>query len=103
MLSASQEIEMNADNPAAIQTVVLQRDDLQNGLLSTCRELSRATAVSNRFFLVRVTEILCGSFFFLFSYLCFYIIALTLGLFFTITKNNLLLIKIKGDLFSDVK
>ena len=46
MLSASQEIEMNADNPAAIQTVVLQRDDLQNGLLSTCRELSRATAVS---------------------------------------------------------
>lgn len=46
LLSASQEIEMNADNPAAIQTVVLQRDDLQNGLLSTCRELSRATAVS---------------------------------------------------------
>ncbi|MBO8759630.1 hypothetical protein INO94_15010, partial [Staphylococcus aureus] len=26
LLSASQEIEMNADNPAAIQTVVLQRD-----------------------------------------------------------------------------
>uniref|UniRef100_A0A2K6DDI7 Pleckstrin homology domain containing A5 n=1 Tax=Macaca nemestrina TaxID=9545 RepID=A0A2K6DDI7_MACNE len=45
LLSASQEIEMHADNPAAIQTVVLQRDDLQNGLLSTCRELSRATAV----------------------------------------------------------
>ncbi|KAL0612342.1 Pleckstrin homology domain-containing family A member 5 [Plecturocebus cupreus] len=44
LLSASQEIEMHADNPAAIQTVVLQRDDLQNGLLSTCRELSRATA-----------------------------------------------------------
>ncbi|NXR92961.1 PKHA5 protein, partial [Hypocryptadius cinnamomeus] len=44
LLSASQEIEMNADNPAAIQNVVLQRDDLQNGLLSTCREVSRATA-----------------------------------------------------------
>uniref|UniRef100_A0A674I5D2 Pleckstrin homology domain containing A5 n=1 Tax=Terrapene triunguis TaxID=2587831 RepID=A0A674I5D2_9SAUR len=50
LLSASQEIEMNADNPAAIQNVVLQRDDLQNGLLSTCREVSRATAVSNKFF-----------------------------------------------------
>uniref|UniRef100_A0A8C7EJH8 Pleckstrin homology domain containing A5 n=1 Tax=Neovison vison TaxID=452646 RepID=A0A8C7EJH8_NEOVI len=47
LLSASQEIEMNADNPAAIQTVVLQRDDLQNGLLSTCRELSRATATES--------------------------------------------------------
>ncbi|XP_014725555.1 PREDICTED: pleckstrin homology domain-containing family A member 5-like [Sturnus vulgaris] len=48
LLSASQEIEMNADNPAAIQTVVLQRDDLQNGLLSTCREVSRATAELER-------------------------------------------------------
>ncbi|XP_014646837.1 PREDICTED: pleckstrin homology domain-containing family A member 5 isoform X2 [Ceratotherium simum simum] len=48
LLSASQEIEMNADNAAAIQTVVLQRDDLQNGLLSTCRELSRATAELER-------------------------------------------------------
>ncbi|XP_073932064.1 pleckstrin homology domain-containing family A member 5 isoform X25 [Castor canadensis] len=48
LLSASQEIEMNAANPAAIQTVVLQRDDLQNGLLSTCRELSRATAELER-------------------------------------------------------
>ncbi|KAL1776040.1 pleckstrin-likey domain-containing family A member 5 isoform X17 [Sigmodon hispidus] len=48
LLSASQEIEMNADDPAAIQTVVLQRDDLQNGLLSTCRELSRATAELER-------------------------------------------------------
>uniref|UniRef100_A0A5F8AQC9 Pleckstrin homology domain containing A5 n=1 Tax=Macaca mulatta TaxID=9544 RepID=A0A5F8AQC9_MACMU len=47
LLSASQEIEMHADNPAAIQTVVLQRDDLQNGLLSTCRELSRATATES--------------------------------------------------------
>ncbi|XP_013366887.1 PREDICTED: pleckstrin homology domain-containing family A member 5 isoform X2 [Chinchilla lanigera] len=48
LLSASQEIEMHADSPAAIQTVVLQRDDLQNGLLSTCRELSRATAELER-------------------------------------------------------
>ncbi|KAM7056574.1 pleckstrin homology domain-containing family A member 5-like isoform 6-T7 [Acridotheres tristis] len=48
LLSASQEIEMNADNPAAIQPVVLQRDDLQNGLLSTCREVSRATAELER-------------------------------------------------------
>lgn len=36
---------MNEENPAAIQNVILQRDDLQNGLLSTCREVSRATAV----------------------------------------------------------
>ncbi|XP_067415277.1 pleckstrin homology domain-containing family A member 5 isoform X6 [Emydura macquarii macquarii] len=48
LLSASQEIEMNADNQAAIQNVVLQRDDLQNGLLSTCREVSRATAELER-------------------------------------------------------
>ncbi|XP_048790501.1 pleckstrin homology domain-containing family A member 5 isoform X14 [Lagopus muta] len=48
LLSASQEIEMNADNPAAIQNVVLQRDDLQNGLLGTCREVSRATAELER-------------------------------------------------------
>ncbi|KAK2101469.1 Pleckstrin y domain-containing A member 5 [Saguinus oedipus] len=41
LLSASQEIEMQADNPAAIQTVVSQRDDLQNGLL-TAAELERA-------------------------------------------------------------
>uniref|UniRef100_A0A8C3UK82 Pleckstrin homology domain containing A5 n=1 Tax=Catharus ustulatus TaxID=91951 RepID=A0A8C3UK82_CATUS len=48
LLSASQEIEMHADNPAAVQSVVLQRDDLQNGLLSTCREVSRATAELER-------------------------------------------------------
>ncbi|XP_010614500.1 pleckstrin homology domain-containing family A member 5 [Fukomys damarensis] len=48
LLSASQEIEMHTADPAAIQTVVLQRDDLQNGLLSTCRELSRATAELER-------------------------------------------------------
>lgn len=48
---------MNADNPAAIQNVVLQRDDLQNGLLSTCREVSRATAVSNTFLFVKLSEV----------------------------------------------
>uniref|UniRef100_A0A8D0BG74 Pleckstrin homology domain containing A5 n=1 Tax=Salvator merianae TaxID=96440 RepID=A0A8D0BG74_SALMN len=48
LLSASQEIEMNAENPAAIQNVILQRDDLQNGLLSTCREVSRATSELER-------------------------------------------------------
>lgn len=36
---------MNTDNPAAVQNVVIQRDELQNGLLSTCREVSRATTV----------------------------------------------------------
>ncbi|XP_062403084.1 pleckstrin homology domain-containing family A member 5-like isoform X3 [Sardina pilchardus] len=41
LLSASQEIEMSAEDPAAMQSVVQQRDLLQSGLLSTCRELSR--------------------------------------------------------------
>ncbi|XP_077123374.1 pleckstrin homology domain-containing family A member 5 isoform X6 [Ranitomeya variabilis] len=44
LLSASQEIEKNTETPTAVQSVVLQRDDLQSGLLSTCREVSRATA-----------------------------------------------------------
>ncbi|XP_038621703.1 pleckstrin homology domain-containing family A member 5 [Tachyglossus aculeatus] len=54
LLSASQEIEMNAASsgpnagPAALQTVVLQREDLRNGLLGTCRELARATAELER-------------------------------------------------------
>ncbi|XP_069084600.1 pleckstrin homology domain-containing family A member 5 isoform X11 [Pleurodeles waltl] len=48
LLSASQELEMNADNPAAIQNVALQRDGFQNGLLSTCREVSRVTAELER-------------------------------------------------------
>ncbi|XP_073477489.1 pleckstrin homology domain-containing family A member 5 isoform X8 [Aquarana catesbeiana] len=48
LLSASQEIEMNTDNPAAVQNVVIQRDELQNGLLSTCREVSRATTELER-------------------------------------------------------
>lgn len=47
LLSASQEIEMGSDNPAAMQSIIQQRDLLQNGLLSTCRELSRITAVSH--------------------------------------------------------
>ena len=81
MLSASQEIEMNADNPAAIQTVVLQRDDLQNGLLSTCRELSRATAVSSR------VSFLAGmQFFFFFDLIYIILIGLSVGFFFIITK-----------------
>lgn len=45
LLSASQEIEMNSENPAAVQSVVQQRDVLQSGLLSTCRELSRVNTV----------------------------------------------------------
>ncbi|KAL4659428.1 pleckstrin homology domain-containing family A member 5-like isoform X2 [Arapaima gigas] len=48
LLSASQEIELNADNPAAVRGVVQQRDVLQSGLLSTCRELSRVTAELER-------------------------------------------------------
>lgn len=59
LLSASQEIQMNEENPAAIQNVILQRDDLQNGLLSTCREVSRATAVRkcHYFSLVRLAGV----------------------------------------------
>ncbi|KAM3609308.1 uncharacterized protein V6R79_012877 [Siganus canaliculatus] len=48
LLSASQEIEMGADNPAAVQSVIQQRDLLQSGLLSTCRELSRITSELER-------------------------------------------------------
>ncbi|XP_077567741.1 pleckstrin homology domain-containing family A member 5-like isoform X11 [Stigmatopora nigra] len=44
LLSASQEIELGSDNPAAMQSVIQQRDLLQSGLLSTCREISRVTA-----------------------------------------------------------
>ncbi|KAM9854004.1 pleckstrin homology domain-containing family A member 5 [Aulostomus maculatus] len=43
LLSASQEIEMGSDSPTAMQSVIQQRDLLQSGLLSTCRELSRVT------------------------------------------------------------
>uniref|UniRef100_A0A668A6X1 Pleckstrin homology domain containing A5 n=1 Tax=Myripristis murdjan TaxID=586833 RepID=A0A668A6X1_9TELE len=48
LLSASQEIEMGSDNPAAMQSVIQQRDVLQSGLLSTCRELSRVAAELER-------------------------------------------------------
>ncbi|XP_045893276.1 pleckstrin homology domain-containing family A member 5 isoform X4 [Micropterus dolomieu] len=48
LLSASQEIEMGSDNPAAMQSVIQQSDLLQSGLLSTCRELSRVTAELER-------------------------------------------------------
>ncbi|KAG7231123.1 hypothetical protein INR49_027163 [Caranx melampygus] len=48
LLSASQEIEMGSDNPTAMQSVIQQRDLLQSGLLSTCRELSRVSAELER-------------------------------------------------------
>ncbi|XP_056603850.1 pleckstrin homology domain-containing family A member 5 isoform X11 [Triplophysa dalaica] len=48
LLSASQEIEMSAENPSAVQSVIQQRDVLQSGLLSTCREVSRVTAELER-------------------------------------------------------
>ncbi|XP_028811480.1 pleckstrin homology domain-containing family A member 5-like isoform X23 [Denticeps clupeoides] len=48
LLSASQEIEMSANNPTAVQTVIQQRDVLQSGLLSTCRELSRVNGELER-------------------------------------------------------
>ncbi|KAM4619114.1 pleckstrin homology domain-containing family A member 5-like isoform 8-T8 [Polymixia lowei] len=48
LLSASQEIEMGSDNPATMQSVMQQRDVLQSGLLSTCRELSRVTTELER-------------------------------------------------------
>uniref|UniRef100_A0A1A8MDP9 Pleckstrin homology domain containing, family A member 5 n=1 Tax=Nothobranchius pienaari TaxID=704102 RepID=A0A1A8MDP9_9TELE len=48
LLSASQEIELGADDPAAMQSVLQQRDLLQSGLLSTCRELSRINAELER-------------------------------------------------------
>ncbi|XP_029016169.1 pleckstrin homology domain-containing family A member 5-like isoform X5 [Betta splendens] len=42
LLSASQELsEQSGSNAAATQSLVQQREVLQNGLLSTCRELSR--------------------------------------------------------------
>ncbi|XP_055011644.1 pleckstrin homology domain-containing family A member 5 isoform X2 [Boleophthalmus pectinirostris] len=48
LLSASQEIEMGSDNPTALQSVIQQRDLLQSGLLSTCRELSRVSTELER-------------------------------------------------------
>lgn len=47
LLSASQELsEQSGSNAAATKSLVQQRDVLQGGLLSTCRELSRVTTVS---------------------------------------------------------
>ncbi|XP_057693470.1 pleckstrin homology domain-containing family A member 5 isoform X3 [Corythoichthys intestinalis] len=48
LLSASQEIELGSDNPAAMQSVIQQRDLLQSGLLSTCREITRVTSELER-------------------------------------------------------
>ncbi|XP_053364197.1 pleckstrin homology domain-containing family A member 5 isoform X9 [Clarias gariepinus] len=48
LLSASQELEMSADNPAAVQSLIQQRDVLQSGLLSSCRELSRVSSELDR-------------------------------------------------------
>ncbi|XDV24370.1 hypothetical protein PO909_028575, partial [Leuciscus waleckii] len=48
LLSASQEIEMSCENPASVQSVIQQRDVLQSGLLSTCRELSRVNSELER-------------------------------------------------------
>ncbi|XP_062850697.1 pleckstrin homology domain-containing family A member 5 isoform X6 [Trichomycterus rosablanca] len=48
LLSASQEIEISANNPAAVQSLIQQRDVLQSGLLSTCREVSRVNTELDR-------------------------------------------------------
>ncbi|XP_034382117.1 pleckstrin homology domain-containing family A member 5-like isoform X1 [Cyclopterus lumpus] len=49
LLSASQELsEQSSSNAAATQSLVQQRDVLQNGLLSTCRELSRVSTELER-------------------------------------------------------
>ncbi|KAG5830604.1 hypothetical protein ANANG_G00312450 [Anguilla anguilla] len=48
LLAASQEIEMSAGDQAALQSVVQQRDLLQSGLLSTCRELARVNTALER-------------------------------------------------------
>ncbi|XP_067438186.1 pleckstrin homology domain-containing family A member 5-like isoform X4 [Thunnus thynnus] len=49
LLSASQELsEQSGSNAAAMQSLVQQRDVLQNGLLSTCRELSRVNTELER-------------------------------------------------------
>nr|XP_046234983.1 pleckstrin homology domain-containing family A member 5-like isoform X2 [Scatophagus argus] len=49
LLSASQELsEQSGSSATATQSLVQQRDVLQNGLLSTCRELSRVSAELER-------------------------------------------------------
>lgn len=46
LLSASQELSEQSGDAAANQSLIQQRDVLQSGLLSTCRELSRVSTVS---------------------------------------------------------
>ncbi|XP_045079488.1 pleckstrin homology domain-containing family A member 5-like [Coregonus clupeaformis] len=48
LLSASQEIEMGFENPAAVHSVIQQSEVLQSGLLSTCRELFRVNTELER-------------------------------------------------------
>uniref|UniRef100_A0A4W5K094 Pleckstrin homology domain-containing protein n=1 Tax=Hucho hucho TaxID=62062 RepID=A0A4W5K094_9TELE len=48
LLSASQEIEMSFENPAAVHGVIQQSEVLQSGLLSTCRELFRVNTELER-------------------------------------------------------
>ncbi|XP_041636171.1 pleckstrin homology domain-containing family A member 5-like isoform X3 [Cheilinus undulatus] len=49
LLSASQELsEQGGTNAAATQSLIQQRDVLQNGLLSTCRELTRVSTELER-------------------------------------------------------
>ncbi|XP_074554694.1 pleckstrin homology domain-containing family A member 5-like isoform X2 [Halichoeres trimaculatus] len=49
LLSASQELsEQSSSNPTATQSLIQQRDVLQNGLLSTCRELTRVSTELER-------------------------------------------------------
>ncbi|XP_030005960.1 pleckstrin homology domain-containing family A member 5-like isoform X2 [Sphaeramia orbicularis] len=49
LLSASQELsEQSGSNGATVQSLVQQRDVLQNGLLSTCRELARVNTELER-------------------------------------------------------
>ncbi|NWY73578.1 PKHA5 protein, partial [Erithacus rubecula] len=48
LVSARQEIEQHGEQPAAIQSLLLQRDDLQDGLQGTCRQVCRATAELER-------------------------------------------------------
>ncbi len=58
LLSASQELsEQSGSSGAATQSLVQQRDVLQNGLLSTCRELSRVHTVSTHRHILAHTRI----------------------------------------------
>ncbi|XP_060745291.1 pleckstrin homology domain-containing family A member 5 isoform X3 [Tachysurus vachellii] len=48
LLSASQELEMSVENPTTMQSLIQQRDVLQSGLLSSCRELVRVSTELER-------------------------------------------------------